>query len=92
MHLRITPEFQSQCSDMLADGLKKPAIARLLGVTDRTVRRAMEALREAGAAHAVHADGGTEFAPKPARPGEAAPSMLEALARERAGGFLPAYA
>lgn len=86
---RIDDDFTSAARHLVEAGWSKEGAARALSCCQRTVRRALAA---AGAANAVHGDGGTEFAPKPARPGEAAPNMLEALAREAAAGFLPAYA
>ena len=50
----ITPEFQADAEALSALGKNKSQIARILGVCQRTVRRAFAAMAQAGSAHCVY--------------------------------------
>lgn len=103
MRRSITDEFAHVARELHASGHSKRAIGRAYGYCYKTVLRALQALAASGAAHTVEGYLLPEkrYAPRllapvdpnaPAQPGQECSRMLEALAREAAPKFLPAYA
>ena len=87
MKKRIDDQFQREAQTLVASGKSKLQAAKVLGVCQRTVRRALAALAQAGSAHCVHSVDPSEFAyvepaPRPVRPGEVCAALPEAMARE----------
>ena len=78
----ITDDFQRQAEELLAAGKNKAQAARLLGVCQRTIRRALAALAQTGSAYCVYpVDPASLAEPRPRAVRHVETSALDAVRR-----------